>query len=119
MFVQVGEISCDGVNLWNPGALEAFSRIQERRSSMGYELDGLSFNNDFVVERPYDHSEHISYILHFTQNMGERVPIDNTLVALGLVSRSPKSLQPARLLQPPKLCCLTIVCGRQRSERME
>lgn len=65
--------------------MPAFSALQESRTSLGNELDGLSFNSEFV-QRNRRHGEFARYSFYFSQNMEGLLPIDNTLVVLGLVS---------------------------------
>lgn len=107
-----GKFSCSGVEYSGFLVPEAVSLLQGR-DFKGHDLDGLNFTVDWALNHTYPGSPRKSCVIYFSQNMGERLPIDNTRVEIGLVSRSPKSLEPARLLQPPRLCCLTIDCGRQ------
>jgi hypothetical protein len=67
-------------------AIPAFSAPQERRSSLSHHLDGLEFAFD---QNLYDYclDNHTRQSSFFSQILDGLIPVDNTLVVLGLVSQ--------------------------------
>lgn len=79
--------------------LEAYSALQEGRSSLSHHLDGLNLTADFDLWERYSGDNHTLHQIFFTQTLGGRTPIDNTQVKLGLVSQWPGLPQLARVLE--------------------